>query len=648
MTLKNPLSLLAALPALTLLAAACASIGSPDGGPYDETPPQVVRCFPANQAVNSDKKRIAILFNEYVKLDGANENIVVSPPQQEMPNIRAEGKRVKIDLYDTLTANTTYTIDFGDAIVDNNEGNPLGLFTYTFSTGGHIDTMEVAGTVLNAADLEPIKGILVGLQSNLADSAFTTQPLSRVARTNGSGRFTIKGVAPGRYRIFALKDADGDFRFSQKSELIAFDTTVIEPTCGPDVRFDTLWRDTVHYDSIRAVPYTHFYPDDIVLKAFLEEGQDHHLLKTERPVPDRFTLYFTAPADTLPVIRGLNFDSRNAFIVEPSAHNDTITYWIPDTTLAYMDTLALALTYLDTDSLKQLSPRTDTLELAPKVTRARQLKELRDKIEAWEKEQKKKRRRNKDTTRTAENPFLHQYLECSFYPGGSIDPDQNITVTFNEPLSRIDTTALHFYQRVDTNWVEAPFLFLPVEGALRKYRLYAEWRPKQQYKFETDSLAFTNIFGVSTRPLKQEIRVRSLDDYSSLFVKLELPDTGAVVQLLNKSDKVMRTVRATGDGRADFFFVKPGEYYMRLFIDRNGNERWDTGDYASGQQAEEVFYFPKPLLLRAKWEVEQTWDVRGIPLTRQKASEITKQKPDKDKKIKNRNAEREREMNSKR
>lgn len=640
---KSPLSLLTALPVLLVLAAACASIGSPDGGRYDETPPKMVRSNPANKAVNSDKKRISILFDEYIKLENASEKVVVSPPQKEMPNIRADGKRVKIDLYDSLAPNTTYTIDFADAIVDNNEGNPMGLFTFSFATGDVIDTFEVSGTVLNAADLEPIKGILVGLHTNLADSAFITQPMARVSRTNGSGQFTIKGVAPGKYRVYALKDADGDFTFNQKSEIIAFDTTVIEPSCAPDVRFDTLWRDTLHYDSIKAVPYTHFYPDNLVLKAFLEEGQDQHLLKTERPVPNRFTLYFTAPADTLPQIRGLNFDAAKHLLAEPSLHNDTITYWIPDTTVAYTDTLVFALTYLETDTLRQLTPRTDTLELAPKVTRARQLKDLQRKIDEWEKTQKKKRRRSKEDVPMEENPFLKEYLEFSITPGGSLDPDQNVTIMFNEPLAHIDTAALHFYQRIDTNWVEAPFLFLPVENSTRGYRLYAEWRPKQQYRFEADTLAFTNIFGVSTKPFKQDLRVRSLDDYSALFVKLELADTGAVVQLLNKSDKPVRTVRAV-DGRADFFFVKPGEYYLRLFIDRNGNNRWDTGDYLSGTQAEEVFYFPKPLQLRAKWEVEQDWDVRGIPLVRQKAAAITKQKPDQEKQIKNRNAERDREM----
>ncbi|MBQ1973718.1 MAG: Ig-like domain-containing protein, partial [Paraprevotella sp.] len=303
---------------IALVMAACASIGSPDGGPYDQTPPAVVRCTPENKAVGITRKKLAILFDEYVKLENANENIVVSPPQQEAPNIRAEGKKVKIELYDTLQSNTTYTIDFGNAIVDNNEGNPLGLYTYSFSTGNHIDTMEISGNVLNAENLEPIKGILVGLYSDHADSAFTSKPLERVSRTNGSGRFTIKGIAPGKYRIFALKDADGNYTFNQKNEALAFDSTIIKTSCAPDVRFDTVWVDSIYYDTIKQVPYTHFYPDNIVLRAFIEEGQDRHLIKMERPVPNKFTVYFTAPSDSLPQIQGLNFNADNAFIIESS------------------------------------------------------------------------------------------------------------------------------------------------------------------------------------------------------------------------------------------------------------------------------------------------------------------------------------------
>ena len=196
-----------------LLLAACASIGNPDGGRYDETPPKVLVSYPADKATNSNKKKISISFDEYIKLENASEKVVVSPPQIETPNIRADGKRVRIDLYDTLQANTTYTIDFSDAIEDNNEGNPMGNYTYSFSTGDEIDTMEVAGTVLNAEDLEPIKGIMVGLypaDTNFNDTILKSTPFKRVSRTNGSGKFSIKGAKPGKYHVFALKDADGD------------------------------------------------------------------------------------------------------------------------------------------------------------------------------------------------------------------------------------------------------------------------------------------------------------------------------------------------------------------------------------------------------------------------------------------------------
>ena len=268
------------------LIAACASLGNPDGGPFDETPPQVVRALPENQTVNSDKKKITIYFNEFIKIENASEKVVVSPPQEEMANVRADGKRIKIELFDTLRPNTTYTIDFSDAIVDNNEGNPMGNYTYSFSTGEDIDTMQVSGYVVNAADLEPIKGILVGLyavneDSIVPDSVLRTRPFDRVSRTNGSGYFVIKGVARDRlYRAFALKDMDNDFRFSQKSALVAFDTLLFESTCKPDIRLDTMWRDSTHYDSIQPVHYTHFLPDEIVLRAFLEDGQDRHRLKS--------------------------------------------------------------------------------------------------------------------------------------------------------------------------------------------------------------------------------------------------------------------------------------------------------------------------------------------------------------------------------
>ena len=293
-----------------LLVVACASIGTPDGGIYDEIPPKVVASYPADRSTGVAERKMRIRFDEYIKLENANEKVIVSPPQIEPANIRADGKSVKITLYDSLQANTTYTLDFSDAIVDNNESTPMGHYTYSFSTGEEIDTMEVSGAVLNAADLEPIKGILVGLypiDSLFSDSILRQKPFARVSRTNGSGKFCIKGVKAGKYRAFALEDKDGNFLFSQKSERIAFLPDTFTASCKWDERMDTVWRDSTHFDSIRVVPYVHYSPDDLVLEAFLEAGQDQHLLKLERPDPDKMTLFFTAPADSLPVIKGLNF-----------------------------------------------------------------------------------------------------------------------------------------------------------------------------------------------------------------------------------------------------------------------------------------------------------------------------------------------------
>ena len=165
--------------------------------------------------------------------------MVVSPPQLEAPVIKAQGKRISVQLQDSLIPNTTYTIDFSDAISDNNEGNPMGNYTYTFSTGQEIDTLEIAGYVLNAKDLEPVKGILVGLYANLHDSAFATLPMQRVARTDSRGHFCIKGVKAGDYRVYALRDQNNDYRFSQKSEELAF-TPEIEKLYGTGTNLDKL------------------------------------------------------------------------------------------------------------------------------------------------------------------------------------------------------------------------------------------------------------------------------------------------------------------------------------------------------------------------------------------------------------------------
>ena len=259
---------------LLTMIVSCARMGQPDGGWFDDTPPRVVSTNPVEKGTKVKSKKVTITFDEFIKLEDASNKVVVSPPQIEPADIKSSGKNIIVELNDSLKDNTTYTIDFSDAISDNNEGNPMGNYTYSFSTGERIDTFEVSGNVLDASNLEPVKGILVGLYDDLSDTVFARKPFIRVSRTDSRGRFVIKGVAPGTYRVYALQDADGDYIYSQKSEMIAFTHETFEPYAKPDVRQDTIWRDTLRIDSIARVNYTHFYPDNIVLRAFAVKQTD--------------------------------------------------------------------------------------------------------------------------------------------------------------------------------------------------------------------------------------------------------------------------------------------------------------------------------------------------------------------------------------
>lgn len=622
--------------AVLAMVCSCAKMGQPDGGWYDETPPAIVRTSPADQGVNIKAKKINIYFNEYIQVDNPTEKVVISPPQIEQAEIKPSGKKIEVELKDSLKPNTTYTIDFSDAISDNNENNPLGNYTFTFSTGDHIDTMQVAGYVLNAENLEPIKGILVGLYNNLSDTIFTKEPMLRVSRTDSRGHFVIKGVAPGDYRIYALQDADNNYYFNQKSEQLAFTHDIITPTFKPDIRQDTLWRDSLHIDSIARVPYTHFLPDDIVLRAFTEVQTDRYLIKSERNEPDHFTLFFSYGDSLLPQIRGLNFNEQDAFITELSEKRDTITYWLRDTMLVNQDTLRMELKYMATDTLGVLRLQTDTMDILSKQPYEKRMKQKQDKYEEWKKKQERAKKRDKPY----ETEMPAELLEPKYNVASEPDPDQNITIEMPAPLAKVDTSCVHLYSKYDTLWYRSPFVLRPKEGVNRTYELLGEWRPGIEYSLEIDTMAFTDIYGKTTAPFKQGFKVKTEDSYATLMFDITgMADTTVVVQLLNTSDAMVKETSTT-NGRAEFYYIKPGTYYARMYVDSNKNDKWDTGDYAADRQAETTYYYPEKIECKEKWDLTLTWNPMSRSLDRQKPLEITKQKPEKEKTIKRRNQER--------
>ena len=626
----------------------CAAVGTPDGGPYDDTPPKVVGSSPKLEETNVKNKTVRIDFDEYIKLENASEKVIISPPQKEQPEIQVNGKDIQIKLIDSLQPNTTYTIDFSDGIVDNNEGNPLGDFCFSFSTGSQLDTMEVSGYVLNAADLEPIKGIQVGLYSNLADSAFTTQQFQRVSRTDGSGHFVIRGIKPGKYRIYALNDMDQSFSYSQRSETMAWSDSIIVPSSTEAYREDTIWNeDKITIDTILTVEYTRFLPDNIVLRAFTATPNIQYLAKSDRNTHEKIELQFAIPVDSMPVIKGLNFNEKDAYIVEHTARYDTITLWMKDTTIYYNDTLRFSLQYLATDTNGLLTDHIDTLSLTPKRSRARivqdEQKRAKDEAEKFEKDLKRLER-NGDSIGIARLMLPKTKFLPIEHTSSTMALNDVYTLSFKEPVTFLSDTAVKVLKMEDSIWVKVPFEIEQDSLLIRDYKIYAEWRPEETYKILIDSASVVGLYGLHNDALEHEIRFAPLDTYSTFTVNVANPKSSYLIELLDNKGDITRRGRIK-EGKVDFFFLIPGKYYVRLIDDVNMNNKWDTGEYAEKRQPENVYYINKVFDLKQDWYHEtEMWDVLATPLNKQKPEAITKQKADKKRTITNKNKEREEKM----
>lgn len=625
---------------LSLLVSSCARMGNPDGGWYDETMPKVVSTTPEDKGVDVKSQKILINFDEYVKIDNPTENVVISPPQLQAPEIKGQGKRISVQLLDSLKPNTTYTIDFSNAISDNNEGNPLGNYTFSFSTGDHIDTLEVSGYVISAENLEPMKGILVGLYDDLSDTVFKHKPMLRLSRTDSRGHFVIKGIASGKYRAYALQDADGDYVFGQKSEIIAFDHELIEPSFKPDIRQDTTWLDSLHIADIQRVPYTHFLPDNICLRAFNEILTDRHLVKSERKEANHFTLFYSYGDSILPQIQGLNYDANDAFIIDSSLKKDTITYWLKDTALVNQDTLQTVLTHHITDTQGVMRLQNDTLTLLSKQPYAKRLKAEQKAYDTWKKaEDKKKKRGDPYDSIMPKDP-----LKLNITPNGEMDPDQNVMLIAQEPLNDVDTAYVHLYAKPpkDSLWYREPYDMHRVNN--ETFMLRAAWKPETEYSLEVDSAAISTIYGLVSGPIKQGLKVRSSDNYGTLMVTLMgMNGKNVIGQLMDNSDKIVKQV-FTNTGQLEFFYLKEAKYYLRMVVDDNNNGQWDTGNYDADQQPEAVFYYPEEIECKAKWDVTRSWNPNDTPLFKQKPSAIVQQKADKEKQVQHRNLQRARQL----
>ena len=636
--------------AVGALLVACASIGSPEGGPRDYTPPQVVKTSPSAGSLNFKGNKIEITFDEIINLKDQQKKVIVSPAPRTMPLIRTVGKKLTIEFRDTLLDNTTYVIDFSNAIEDNNENNQLDGYTFAFSTGDVIDTLAVSGIVLRANDLEPMQHVIVGLHSNLDDTAFTSIPLERVSRTNDRGHFTIRNLKPGSYHVFALGDVDGDYRMA-RTEDIAFLDEIIVPTTSEYTSQDTVFTFDRRVDTVMTATHTLYLPNDLLLCMFNEGYRSHYVKQTSRPADNKLYVLFGAPNDTLPqldIIRPAEH-ARDWYRVERTHDNDSLYYWITDSALIKADTIIVAMTYLRTDTADRLAQVTDTIrfgyrkpnsvikeeekkakEREERAKRLEQLLQKQEKAAAQGKELNEGELEEiKELQRVDPNEIPHLKMELA--KSGTIDVGDSIVLKFDAPIASIDPGGVRLEVKRDTLWVpyDGPLpRFQPVDDCNpMRYWLPITTLPDSTYRLTIDSAAVTSVYGLSCDKLSKDLKVRGLDEYANVYFKVNGISDGAFVELLTSNEKVVRTV-PVHSGTFELLNVSPGTYYLRLTIDTNGNGKWDTGNYKEHLQPEEVYYYPKSLRLRSNWDLDENWNIYQTALDMQKPVEIRHNKPE--------------------
>lgn len=600
----------------------CANPGMPTGGAKDSIPPVVVRTIPDFNGRNFNGTEVSLTFDEFVISDQLREALVVSPPLAKRPMIRTKSKTLIIDLGDELKENQTYSLDFKDAIADNNEKNPLEDFRFSFSTGPDFDSLMIGGYVKDAKNLEPIEGAVVMLHSLQEVEAFKDSIPDYIATTDKEGFYVISNIAHGTYRLYALLDADNTMTYNQALEQIAFLDSLVIPQdlTLPDYESELNSEDTVSIkEKRRDALETPFF-----LMLFEEDFFDQYLDDYKRERANLVRFYFSESVSDSFQIELLQPTpvADDWSILEYNATRDSLMLWVTDTVLMSSDTLQMKLSYQVADSLQNLVMTSDTLDLVytkPEVTG---------------------RRRAKKENEDQPEPIPHIAFKHNLKSKG-FDVYSDISLEAPEPLKSFDLAMVSLYQKVDTLEEARTFELWQDSLSARKYYIRYPWEFEEEYRLQVDSAAAYNYSGHPNNMLNQRFGIQEESYYAKIILNISgLVDYG-IVQLLEntENEKVLQQLRIAEDSEIEFPFLKPDKYKIRLILDRNNNGVWDTGDLDEDIQPEQVMYFPKILKLRSNFEVREAW---VLPMIQYEKELIDEDKEKEDAKNKRNNTQSQR------
>lgn len=594
---------------------ACAKISTPSGGPRDKTPPVVVKSTPLKATKNFRGNKIEVEFDEYVVLDNISEKFMVSPPMKKKPRVVIRGKSVVVELDEKLKDSTTYTFYFQDAIKDLNEGNVLPNYQFVLSTGPVIDSLSVTGNVLNARNLEVPEKTEVLMHREMADSAVTKHIPQYISRVDPSGYFRFDNVRPGTYRLYGLKETDNSKSYNLPEEEFAFmDSSIVitsDKNYIPPVKDTVVVKKAVKKEEAKTtkpgqktaapVKKTSTAADTANIKKIAEPAplkgeyelflfpgrkKAHYLLSSKREPKFQLLYILSLPPDSMKFSFSIPDADSKSYFTEATRNRDTLKVWLTDSALYSRPSIQTILNYPFTDSLGKLIYKEDTVVMrftAPRQSRSAPKK--------------------KKTVFTVESNIST----------GSLKPGQTIVFNAQTPFSEPDTTKIRLYEILTNTKSNIPYNLVKDSLLSTRYFLKTKLAQGKKYLFVADSASFRNVFKEASDSVGIKFSIKPPDSYCKLTVEIKNCNGNSIIQLLDKSEKLVSEVHVNKNGKIVFPLLEVSVYRLKVIYDLNGDGIWTTGDFSLHRQPEPVSYYPVEIELKTGWELEfindKAWDI---------------------------------------
>lgn len=603
----------------------CASMMTPTGGPRDTLPPVILTMTPDNFSVNrplTGHEKIFIGFDEYVQIKDQQKEFFTSPQMKKKPLISQRGKGIVIQLRDTLDANTTYSLNFGSALRDNNEGNPLYSMRYVFSTGPQVDSMVVSGYTADSYKADSVSKSFVWFfpADSVQDVAeydstlFKYKPAA-IARAENNGIFIAQNLKPIRYRIYAVQDKNDNQMYEPGADQVGFLDQTYNPSELPDF---AMWFDSLRrYVAAEPQLYVRMFTDQPFRRQILSQS--------DRPLQHKAMLYFGAAR---PKIESLRFDSipDGKFIFDPqTVGRDTIALWFNMPSESLPDTIRGEITYFKHDSINQLLPVTEKLKLAWKFVETKEQEREREKLE-------REHRKAEEAGEEWKEPVKPTKFAYKLPLTGELNPEETLTVDFDYPLVRLDSAAMLLtLTGADNKITDVPVRFVRDTGMLRRWHIRAPWKMGGQYTLTIPKGAITDVSGQVNDSIIGKYTVYDPEKFATVKIHVSGrdPQTKYIIQQLDANGALKQQKRDVVTGDYQFNYVPAGEIKFRVIEDMNGNGKWDTGNLVQRRQPEraEIYANEEGLdtfATKTNWEIEFSMDMNKIfaPVTMESLSRM--------------------------